>query len=486
MALFLFSFSTSLLAADGPVEVSPAVNAALTQISANSLRGHVSFLASDLLEGRGTPSRGLDIAAEYIASQFRRAGLEAPIDGGYFQVASFLSLEPNRDGLRFETSTGVRIDAAKLTPDTSVGLSLTAAAAVKFGEGVTVNGKVVLVHAGDFRAFMGVRRQLMSAKPTLIVVTGAAASRMRSRNMLIPADEKGSGVPIVAIQDEAFDALVQSAPAGDLPFTVTVNIGVPIDKPVTLRNVIGVLRGSDPALKDTFELVTAHYDHLGTRAEGTDKIFNGANDDASGTASVIEIATALAGLNPRPRRSIVFLALFGEEVGLLGSRYYGVHPVFPIARTVADVNLEHMGRTDSGEGSHAGLLNFTGFDFSTLPASFRRAGEAVGIQVVKDEKNSDAFFGRSDNQALADLGVPAHTASVTYEFPDYHQVGDEWSKIDYDNMARVDRAVALGMLIIANSTEAPQWNASEPKTARYVEAAKKLAPANPTTPASRN
>jgi Zn-dependent M28 family amino/carboxypeptidase len=123
------------------------------------------------------------------------------------------------------------------------------------------------------------------------------------------------------------------------------------DTPQKVRNVIGVLRGSDPALKDTFIIVSAHYDHLGinTNLEG-DQIFNGANDDGSGTVSVIELATSLSTLKEKPKRSIVFMTFYGEERGLLGSTYYGKNPIFPLAKTVAAINLEHMGRTDDVEG----------------------------------------------------------------------------------------------------------------------------------------
>ena len=102
-----------------------------------------------------------------------------------------------------------------------------------------------------------------------------------------------------------------------------------------------------------------------------------------------------------------------------------------------------------------------------------KAGEETGIQAVKDEKNSDSFFGRSDNAAFADAGVPSTTLSVSYIFPDYHRPGDEWPKLDYDNMAKVDGAVALGVFRIADSAEAPQWNKANPKTARYVQAREK-------------
>lgn len=312
----------------------PERQAVLDRISADSMRGHLSFLASDLLEGRGTPSRGLDLAAEYIAAQFRRAGLEPGGDNGYFQMSS-----------------------------------------------VTARGAT-------------------------------------------------EGTPV--------------------------------------KNVVGILRGSDPVLKDTCVIVSAHYDHLGVRGEEGDRIFNGANDDGSGTVGVVELAWALS--KAKPKRSIVFLAFYGEERGLLGSRFYGQHPTFPIEKTVAMVNLEQVGRTDDNEGPRVGAAAMTGFDFSEVGALFAAAGREVGVEVQKHATNSDSFFGRSDNQALANLGVPAHTICTAFEYPDYHKATDHWEKVDYDNMAKIVRMVAMGLLTLGDSDVEPKWNAENPNAARYLSA----------------
>lgn len=325
----------------------------LSTISANTLRGNLSFLASDALEGRGTPSRGLDIAAEYIAAQFRAAGLEPLGDDGYFQTADWREIAPKREIAKY----------------------------------------------------------------------------------------------------------------ADAP------------QPLKVRNVVGLLRGSDPELSKTYVLVTAHYDHLGVReGKGDDAIYNGANDDGSGTVSVIELARAFAARKERPKRSIVFMTVFGEEHGLVGSRYYGAHPLVPVAATVANINLEQIGRTDDSEGPQVRAAAVTGADYSDVGDVLRQAGERTGIRITKHPVNSDRYFAYSDNQALADLGVPSHTVSVAYEFPDYHGAADTWDKIDYDNMAAINRAVALALLTIANDPRAPRWNAANPKTAKYVEAARKLSP----------
>lgn len=312
--------------------------AALEHISPDSLKGNLSFLASDALEGRATPSPGLTIAAEFIAAQFRKAGLEPGVGSSYFQTTTLKA--------------------------------------------------------------------------------------------------RGS--------DE--------------------------EKPVS--NVIGVLRGSDPKLKDSYIIVTAHYDHIGMNPNvpGDDKIFNGANDDGSGTVGVIELAQALSTLKVRPKRSIVFMTFFGEERGLLGSRYYGKNPIFPLNQTIAHINLEQIGRTDDREGPRVSGASMTGFDFSDIGPIFATAGKAVGVEISKHPKNSDAFFGRSDNQALADLGVPAHTLCVAYVYPDYHGVGDHWDKVDYPNTAKVLKGIALGLLTLADSKDEPRWNAQNEKAARYLKA----------------
>ena len=303
-----------------------------------------------------------------------------------------------------------------------------------------------------------------------LVIQLRAAGQPTNTNARL-REASSAAVPALAVWDSAVGGALVAAKAGPLEATVSAHIEAPAAAPVKLRNVIGVLRGSDPALKNTCVVVTAHYDHLGVRGTGEgDHIFNGANDDASGTASVIEIAAALAALAERPKRSIVFVALFGEELGLVGSRYYAKHPVFPLLDTVADINLEQVGRTDDSEGPRVRQFNLTGFDYSNIATIFGKAGEETGIRAVKDEKKSDSYFGASDNAAFALAGIPSTTISVTYMFPDYHKVGDEWPKLDFDNMARVDCAVALGVLRMADSAESPQWNRDNPKTATYVQA----------------
>jgi Zn-dependent M28 family amino/carboxypeptidase len=234
--------------------------------------------------------------------------------------------------------------------------------------------------------------------------------------------------------------------------------------------VIAKLPGTD--LKEQAVLLTAHYDHVGISPRGDgDRIHNGANDDASGVATVLTLAEAFSAVKERPRRTLVFMTYFGEELGLFGSRYYAKHPVVPLKDTAANLNLEHMGRTDDTDGPNtAGKITASGFDYTTIGEVLLAAGKATGIEAWKHEKNSDLFFGRSDNQALADSGVPALTLCTAWIFPDYHRPGDHWEKIDYTNMESVVRMVAVTTSRIANADSAPKWVTSNPKVEKYVKA----------------
>jgi len=471
--------SFALLASAGAA--AQAADPVSARISAQSLRGHLSFLASDLLEGRGTPSRGQDLAAEYIAAQFRRAGLEPAGDDGYFQTSNWQYAERDMSRFAFTVQAGgrsIEIPASAVDLRVREALSLKDAAVVAMPwadamrDAARADGKVlVLALPEDRRAAYG-ELQKFTGKPALLVLLDASRKQGSGVNGWLvgdtarrPQDAQRS----VVLYDAEAGAALSGAGAG-AGASITLNVPAPVERTVKLRNVVGVLRGADPKLKDTYVMLTSHYDHLGIR---NGDIYNGANDDGSGTVSVIEIASSLAAQKTRPKRSMVFMTFFGEELGLVGSRHYGKHPVFPIKDTVADINLEQIGRTDDSEGPRVNAANLTGFDYTTIAATLQRAGAKTGVKLLKHPQNSDRYFAQSDNQSLADAGVPAHTLSVAYAFADYHGKDDDWQKIDYENMARIDRMVARGLLDIANDRTAPSWT-TVPNAAKYLEAAKKL------------
>lgn len=221
-------------------------------------------------------------------------------------------------------------------------------------------------------------------------------------------------------------------------------------------NVIGMILGSDPALREEAVVITAHYDHVGIgRAVNGDSIYNGADDDASGTVAVLEIARILA-QGPAPRRTVIFLLVTGEEHGLLGTRWYLEHPVVPLARTVANLNIEMIARPDPLAGG-PGRAWLTGFDRSTMGRLLTEAG----VPLVPDPRPEHRFFERSDNIAFARRGIPAHTVSSYNMHNDYHQPSDETRFADPSHMARVINAAARAARVLADGP-APAWAPGDP------------------------
>lgn len=468
--------------------LSPAEEKIAAAVSADSLRGHVSFLASDVLQGRDTPSPGLEVAAEYIAAQFRRFGLQPMPGGSYFQLAPYTVTRQSMDGFRFELTGGAKpltIDPARALLLGGEPGSFEGVECVKVSfkqedspvpERTLVEGKVVLLESSLFRT------PAMAAKRDALLALGARMVVMPGFVMQGPRLTAGEAAatagrsPLLVTSDPALRELI--GPLTDGPVTLKASGVLPAAEreTVQLKNVIGVLPGSDPALSKTFVLLSAHYDHVGVnvRVQGEDKIHNGANDDASGTAVLLELARAFAGAGQRPKRTIVFAAWFGEEKGLLGARYYAQNPVFALKDTVANLNFEHMGRTDDVEGPQVGRVTASGFDYTSLGDLLIEAGKETGVEAWKHERNSDSFFARSDNQAFADQGVPAITLAVAWIFPDYHRPGDHWEKLDYDNMARVTRTCAVVVSRVAESAEAPKWVPQGDRNQRYIDAWKGL------------
>ena len=227
---------------------------------------------------------------------------------------------------------------------------------------------------------------------------------------------------------------------------------IPAERRVIDANVVGVIRGSDPALRAEAVVVGAHYDHTGIgRPVDGDSIYNGADDDASGVIAVLEIARALAA-GPAPKRTVLFVAFTGEERGLLGTNYYLANPVIPLDRTVAQLQIEMIGRPDSLAGG-AGKGWLTGYERSTMGDVLRDHG----IPIVPDPRPEQSFFTRSDNIAFAYAGIPAHTLSSFNLHDDYHRPSDEVSGVDFEHMTEVIRAAARAVRLLADGAR-PAWH----------------------------
>jgi hypothetical protein len=226
---------------------------------------------------------------------------------------------------------------------------------------------------------------------------------------------------------------------------------LPGDRRVADANIVGLIPGSDPALRDEVIIVGAHYDHIGIVAPvNGDSIANGADDDASGVIAILEIARALLA-GPAPRRTVVFIAFAGEEIGGLGAQHYLANPTVPVERMAAQFQVEMIGRPDPLVGGH-GMAWLTGFERSTMGTILAGAG----IPIVQDPRPEQNFFRRSDNYRFARAGVPAHTFSSFNLHSDYHRVTDEVDRIDVGHMTALIDAAAGAVRVLADGPRS-EW-----------------------------
>ena len=439
-------------------------------VTADALRGHVSFLASDALEGRNSPGKGLDVAAEYIASRFRAAGLKPMGDDGYFQTADWTRSQPNPEGFAMTLESGGRrydVPYSQVTMEAAPAKQLDQVEMVRISledaakaNDEALRSKALLINLPAInrtvmQRYSALRRRLLKLAPAAVILIAEGAVPQSRGGGALRSLADTQLLPLLVVRTPELSTLQD--------VKLTLKLSPAMETPAKMRNVAGMIEGTD--LKDEVLMVSAHYDHLGLAASGADTVYNGANDNASGVAGMLEVANVLA--KRRPRRSVLFLAFFAEEKGLLGAGHYTRHPLVPLSQTIADLNFEQLGRTDSSEGANLDMVNMTGFDFSNLKTTLAAAGALTGVRFVKNQKSSDAFFGASDNLPFAQSCVVAHTVSVTYEFPDYHQVGDEWQKLDYGNMAKVVRMLGTGVQLLADLSSRPEYDIQNSATAPY-------------------
>jgi hypothetical protein len=289
---------------------------------------------------------------------------------------------------------------------------------------------------------------------------------MRSRISYLAADRlRGRGTPGPGLELAAeyvrgeFARLGLEPPRGGFTQRFPLGSG---PRAATAPNVIGILRGEDPAMQREYVLVSAHMDGLGVgQSIDGDSIYNGADDNASGTAAILEVAEALADLDTRPRRSVAFLAVSGEERGLLGSAWFVENPPIPLERIVANLNIDMIGR------NWEDTISVIGKPYSTLGGlvdSVAAAHPELRLAAVGDQWPSEGFFFRSDHFNFARKGIPSiFLFNGVHE--DYHRPSDEVGKIKFEKSARIARLVFELTLALANSEEAPRW---EPRARELV------------------
>lgn len=495
-------------------------------ISPAALRTHTSWLADDRTEGRKPGTPGFDLAARYVAAQFARTGLTAP-GGRWFQPIDFTERRVLPAPALAVTIAGTRFAA----PDAVVGAMMRegkqswSGGAVFVGHGlvspadgidayagVDVRGKVVvLLDTPDAALPQALKKALPQDRIKLARDHGAAGVLLL-RDAAAEADfswkdlrgEHGvstigwmeaDGTPhragpvpgfVVSLGPAAAKALLAGAPPGygdpdsasrqpersfALPAPVTVE-GATEWRRFRSANVVGLLPGADPALANEVVVVIAHLDHLGTdpALPGSDKIYNGALDNASGVAALLETSRTLAA-GPRPRRPILFVAATAEEMGLLGSDYLALHPVTG-GRVVAVVNL------DGGVPIHPlARVTALGGAHSTIGATVARLARARGIATGED--SLDSFFDRTDSYSFARAGVPSvylvagaapdTPALKRYFASAHHQPGDDLSlPFDWDAGAQFVTIARDLVRSLADARSPPLWYADSPFAARYA------------------
>ena len=391
MVVAVLVFSVASLPAQAPAKPKSADRVNVERI--------LRTLAHDSMEGRGTATPGEERAARFIAAEMKKIGLKPMGDDGFFQRVPMAMLAANRPG-GVRPPTGCQAGTFKLNGD--------------------------------------------SVATPLWKCVGAAA----------PAP----GAPAPAAGTQVTSYRVPTNPGAAVPrLTMLPSMAVWDTMPAATRrtghNVVGVIPGRDPKLKNEVILVMAHFDHLGVRGPGVngDSIYNGADDDASGTTAVLEIARALK-KGKAPKRTVVFATMTGEEMGLLGTNYFIANPPFPLKTMVAGFEIEMIGRPDSLAGG-PGKAWLTGYERSTMGDMLK----ANGIAIVPDPRPSQNFFRRSDNYAFAQMGIVAHTLSTFNLHTDYHRPSDEADKFDFDHMTAVIQAGAQAVRHLADGAT-PAWH----------------------------
>lgn len=438
-------------------------------ISASDLKTHLSILASDEYEGRETGKKGQKMAAEYIANHFKSLGFEAPVEGSYFQTFDLSESAPQTVYFR-------KGDEKKMGYEDFLYYSNAETMGEEYIK-VTVFDSSVMDYKGAYVAFLvnavtGIEelvKEVMDAGASggIIINTNdqeynsilsRASARFQRPRLSLGGRDNTANKLVIGDKNLAawmFDKSFEEIKAGDKA-TIILNADY-LDKPVATENVLGFLKGTEKP--DEILIITSHYDHVGII---NGEIYNGADDDGSGTVSVLEIAEAFAEAakkNKGPKRSILFMTVTGEEKGLLGSRYYtDFDPVFPLENTVANLNIDMVGRIDDDHKDNTDYIYVIGSD--KLSTELHELSEKANKTYTNldldytynDENDPNRFYYRSDHYNFAKNNIP-----IIFYFngthPDYHKSTDTVEKIDFETMQKRARLVFYTGWEVANREE---------------------------------
>ncbi len=464
-------FGLILLSFCGFAQQNPTAVKYAETITEADLKENLSIIASDALEGRETGKRGQKMAAAFIAAYFEDLGLKAPVEGSYYQPvplygssAPVATLKAGTTELQSDefiffgagdtggsvtlpvvyAGKGEAADFEKLDiKDKAVLIALDPATSIMNNPALRSAREkgaklifAVIEKTEDFKSLSGMARNMGGGRLSLKKPEGAP----NAGAFFVSAETAGK------IYGTTYQKLKKSGEGNKLtkvkPASISYSV---VAKPLEIKseNVLGFLEGTDK--KDEVVVITAHYDHIGIspRAEG-DKINNGADDDGSGTVGVLAIAKAFAQAakeGKAPRRSILFMTVTGEEKGLLGSAYYSENPIFPLEKTVVDLNIDMIGRRDPQHKDSAPYVYVIGSDrlsseLHTLSESTNKTySNLIYDYTYNAEDHPDRIYYRSDHWNFAKKGIP-----IIFYFDgiheDYHKPSDEVDKIEFDLLAK--------------------------------------------------
>ncbi|MBI4854483.1 MAG: M20/M25/M40 family metallo-hydrolase [Acidobacteria bacterium] len=499
----------------------PEPNAGVNVITASSLKDYLYFVASDEMEGRDTPSKGLNMTAKFLATNLSRWGLKPGGDNGsFFQKISLTRSKTDVD------NSSVEIGGQVYKPGTDF---------IAFPNAIDLNAPVVFASHGWVIKSKNINPyQNIDIKDKIVVITQdfpknatyADLSGKRGEDWIEPYDyiernggkavinvpgfdelvfwerskdyyqEKGRvifdklakknfSLPIITLSPKLlfklfskeaqlakniFDDTNQTISSFALKDTNKVTIKIAVKKEIeSTQNVIAILEGSDPALKDEYVAIGAHYDHVGVGDPvNGDRIYNGADDDGSGTVAVLQLAEAFSNA-PRPKRSIMFVWHCGEEKGLLGSRYLMKFPTIPVDKIITQLNIDMIGRSKKADDTSPSNNELSGPDeiyvigSKLMSTELGEVSESVNNSNLNlkfnykydDPNDRNRFFFRSDHFNYAQKGIP-----IIFYFngvhEDYHRPSDSVDKIDYQKMEKVTRTIYLTAVELANRTTRPK------------------------------